>query len=283
MKFAPMNYHYLRYPIKKFLDKVERSPFNSIDLYCSAPQLNLFDYPLLRLIELKKEIEAHHLSVMAMTPENCVYPVNFCTQDDLTRESSIRYYQRAIDTAQFLDCPCVQISTGFGYFDQPREEGWKYCRESLWTLAQYCEKKDVRLLLEELKVTTTNVLITSKDIAKMLEEIESPSIVGMVDMDQMTYAKETIDDYFDNLGDKLQHIHFNDRGHTVPGDGDFPRFFQNRRNLYGMIRVLRFLTLPDMWIFQQRWNEYCRCLTAPYLLSALWTGYRHIRSRFGGC
>lgn len=46
MKFAPMNYHYLRYPIKKFLDKVERSPFNSIDLYCSAPQLNLFDYPL---------------------------------------------------------------------------------------------------------------------------------------------------------------------------------------------------------------------------------------------
>ena len=189
MKFAPMNYHYLRYPIKKFLDKVERSPFNSIDLYCSAPQLNLFDYPLLRLIELKKEIEAHHLSVMAMTPENC---------------------------------PCVQISTGFGYFDQPREEGWKYCRESLWTLAQYCEKKDVRLLLEELKVTTTNVLITSKDIAKMLEEIESPSIVGMVDMDQMTYAKETIDDYFDNLGDKLQHIHFNDRGHTVPGDGDFP-------------------------------------------------------------
>lgn len=206
MKFAPMNYHYLRYPIKKFLDKVERSPFNSIDLYCSAPQLNLFDYPLLRLIELKKEIEAHHLSVMAMTPENCVYPVNFCTQDDLTRESSIRYYQRAIDTAQFLDCPCVQISTGFGYFDQPREEGWKYCRESLWTLAQYCEKKDVRLLLEELKVTTTNVLITSKDIAKMLEEIESPSIVGMVDMDQMTYAKETIDDYFDNLGDKLQHM-----------------------------------------------------------------------------
>ena len=47
------------------------------------------------------------------------------------------------------------------------------------------------------------------------------------------------------------------------------RFFQNRRNLYGMIRVLRFLTLPGMWIFQQRWNECCRCLTAPYLLSAL--------------
>jgi Sugar phosphate isomerases/epimerases len=222
MKFAPMNYHYLRYSIKKFLDKVENSPFDRIDLYCSAPQLNIFDYPLHRLIELDKEIRRRKLSVMAMTPENCTYPVNFCTSDDITRESSMRYYQRAIDTAEFLGCPNVQISTGFGYFDQPREEAWKYCKESMSTLAAYCEKKNVRLFLEELKTTTTNVLITSKDVAQMLKEIGSDTIVGMVDMDQMTYANETVDDWFDNLGEKLQHIHFNDRGHTIPGDGDFP-------------------------------------------------------------
>ena len=69
MKLAPMSYHYVRYPIEKFLDKVERSPFDSIDLYCSAPQLNMFDYPVSRLLELDKSIRRHHLSVMAMTPE----------------------------------------------------------------------------------------------------------------------------------------------------------------------------------------------------------------------
>ena len=157
-----MSYHYVRYPIEKFLDKVERSPFDSIDLYCSAPQLNMFDYPVSRLLELDKSIRRHHLSVMAMTPENCVYPVNFCTQDTLTRESSLRYYQRAIDTAEFLGCPRVQISTGFGYFDAPREEAWNNCRESMAQLAAYAERKHVTLL------------------------------------------------------------HFNDRGHTVPGDADFP-------------------------------------------------------------
>lgn len=222
MKFAPMNYHYLRYSIEKFLDKVAESPFDSIDLYCAAPQLNMFDYSLSKLINLDKEISKRNLSIMAMTPENCTYPVNFCTQDSITRESSIRYYQRAIDSAEFLGCPSIQISTGFGYFDQPAHEAWKYCRESLQQLAAYCERKKVKLFLEELKETTTNVLITSMDIAKMLEEIDSPAIVGMVDMDQMTYAGESVDDYFDNLGDKLQHIHFNDRGHTVPGDSDFP-------------------------------------------------------------
>ena len=83
----------------------------------------------------------------------------------------------------------------------PREEAWKFCRESVGTLAAYAERKGVTLLLEELKVTTTNVLITSKDLAKMIAEIDSPAVVGMVDMDQMTYAGETIDDYFANLGD----------------------------------------------------------------------------------
>ena len=112
MKFAPMNYHYLRYSLKKFLDKVEQSVFNSIDLYCSAPQFNIFDYSLFSLLELEKEIRRRDLSAMAMTPENCTYPVNFCTQDRGTRESSIRYYQRAIDTAEFLGCHKVQISTG---------------------------------------------------------------------------------------------------------------------------------------------------------------------------
>lgn len=57
---------------------------------------------------------------------------------------------------------------------------------------------------------------------RMIEEIGSSHIHGMVDLDQMTYAEESIDDYMDNLGAQLVHVHFNDRGHTVPGDGDFP-------------------------------------------------------------
>ena len=119
MKFAPMNYHYLRYPLTKFLDKVERSPFDSIDLYCSAPQLNLFNHPLSHLLELDGELRRRHLSVAAMTPENCVYPVNFCTQDRITRESSLRYYQRAIDTAEFLGCPGCRSAPASGTLMPP--------------------------------------------------------------------------------------------------------------------------------------------------------------------
>ncbi len=91
---------------------------------------------------------------------------------------------------------------------------------SSWVLI--VRKKNVELMLEELKVTTTNVLIKSSDLKRMIEETGSSHIHGMVDLDQMTYAEESIDDYMDNLGAQLVHVHFNDRGHTVPGDGDYP-------------------------------------------------------------
>ena len=114
MKFIPMTLHYLRYSPKQFLDKLERSPFDTFDLYMSAPQLNPFDYALGDLLQLDKEIRRRGLKVYAITPENCTYPCNFATQNRETRESSLRYYQRAIDTAEYLECPNVQISIGFG-------------------------------------------------------------------------------------------------------------------------------------------------------------------------
>lgn len=68
----------------------------------------------------------------------------------------------------------------------------------------------------------SNVINTSQQLANMLREIDSPHLVGMMDIDQMVCCNETPKDYFTKLGNKLQHIHFNDQGHLVPGDGTYP-------------------------------------------------------------
>ena len=108
MKFTLMSYHYLRYPIRKYLDKMERVGLDGIDIYCTGPQLNPFDYSLGALIQLNRDIRDRHLTPYVLTAENCVYPVNLATSDLLTWESTQRYYQRLIDTAQFLECPHIQ-------------------------------------------------------------------------------------------------------------------------------------------------------------------------------
>lgn len=233
MKFIPMTYHYLRYSPKKFLDKLENSPFDTFDLYMSAPSLSGFDYRLKDLIEFAHEVKKRGLKIYAVTPENCTYPCNFATQNEETRESSLRYYQRVIDTAEFLDIPNVQISIGFGYFDAPREEAWANTRECLKLLCEYAKKKGRNIFLEENKKTTTQVLVYSRDLAQMIKEVGYDNIYGMVDTDQMTYAGETLDDYFNNLGDRMAYVHFNDNGHTVPGDGDFPmaKYYQDLKRI----------------------------------------------------
>ena len=97
MKFTLMSYHYLRYPIRKYLDKMERVGLDGIDIYCTGPQLNPFDYSLGALIQLNRDIRDRHLTPYVLTAENCVYPVNLATSDLLTWESTQRYYQRLID------------------------------------------------------------------------------------------------------------------------------------------------------------------------------------------
>ena len=223
MKLLPMNYHYLRYPLSKFLDFVESSPFiQEIDLYCAAPQLDVFHVSLKKLLDVDRELQQRDIQVNTMTPENFAYPVNFCTDDKELTHASLKYYQRAVDIADFLGCPRVQISIGTGYFSEKREESWKRCKENLGLLASYCERKKITLLLEELKTTSSNVINSSAELARILQEVDSPYLKGMMDIDQMAEYGETPRDYFSALGSKLQHIHFNDCGHTVPGDGRYP-------------------------------------------------------------
>lgn len=222
MNWIPMNLHYMRFSPRQYLDKLATSPFDAFDLYMSAPQLNAFDYPLGDLIELDRQIRKRNLQVYCITPENCTYPCNFATQNRETRESSLRYYQRVIDTAEYLGCKNVQISIGFGYFDAPAQEAWNNTRGCLQLLAEYGKKKGVRFFLEENKCTTTQVMVTSDNIAQMINEVGADNIDGMLDIDQMVFAGQTIDEYFVSLGSQMAYVHFIDSGHTVPGDGDYP-------------------------------------------------------------
>lgn len=222
MKFTLMSYHYLRYPLRTYLDKMERSSLDGLDLYCVAPQLNPFDYRLADLIQLDRDIKARHLMPYVLTAENCAYPVNLATSNTLTWESTLRYYQRLIDTAAFLDAPNIQVCPGAGYFDDDAAAGWGRQVEAFQRLTTYASRKGVNIFLETCKATTTNLILTSEDLARFIADVGADNLLGLSDTDQMALAGETIDDYMDNLGAQYGFVHFSDSGHTIPGTGYLP-------------------------------------------------------------
>lgn len=222
MKFTLMSYHYLRYPIRKYLDKMERCELDGIDIYCTGPQLNPFDYALGDLIQLNRDIKDRHLNPYVLTAENCVYPVNLATSDLQTWESTQRYYQRLIDTAQFLECPHIQICPGSGYFDADKESAWNRQVEAVQNLCEYAKKKGVSIFLETCKKATTNLIVTSKELRKFLDDVGAENLIGLSDTDQMSQAGEHITDYINNLGNRYGFVHFSDLNHTIPGTGGLP-------------------------------------------------------------
>lgn len=222
MKFTLMSYHYLRYPIRKYLDKVERSPLDGLDIYCTAPQLNPFDYKLGDLIQLNRDIRNRHLTPYVLTAENCAYPVNFAAANPITWNSTLQYYQRMVDTAAFLDFPHIQVCPGTAYFDGDAREGWARQVEAFQLLTEYARRKGVTIFLETCKATTTNLIVTSSQLNQFITEVGADNLIGLSDTDQMALAGEDINDYMDNLGDKYGFVHFSDAGHTIPGTGGLP-------------------------------------------------------------
>ena len=89
-------------------------------------------------------------------------------------------------------------------------------------LCSYSAKKGVTIFIETCKKTTTNLVVTSKELKRFLDDVGAKNLMGLSDTDQMSQAGEHINDYMDNLGDRYGFVHFSDLNHTIPGTGGLP-------------------------------------------------------------
>ena len=117
------------------------------------------------------------------------------------------------------------MTSGLGYFSEGPEEAWQLSRGSLSRLAMKAERAGILLALEPLRTDESNLVNSLASLQKMLREVSSPVLKGMIDTIPMVLAGETITDYHHALGSDLVHIHFVDgkpRGHLAWGDGVLP-------------------------------------------------------------
>lgn len=225
MRFAAMNFHYVRHTLLSFLDDAVACGFRDVELWAASPHFNIDDINFSMVRHLRRELVARELTLCCITPEQCVYPISLSIQDKTMRRRSMEYFKRTIDIASALSCPMVLVTPGYGYFDRPHDEAWKLCTESLSELASYAEDAGVILPLECLLSTTSNVLNRCDELAKMLQQINSPTLVSVIDFNQMADTGESVKDYCNALGDSLRHVHFIDgmpNGHLALGDGGLP-------------------------------------------------------------
>ena len=141
----------------------------------------------------------------------------------LRTQRSLAYFKHGIELAEVLGCDRMSINSGWGDWDEDREEAWKRSREHLSILAEYAGEHGLVLTMESLRPEESNLVTTVSDAKRMIDEVASPYLQPMVDTTAMGVAGETLEDWFATFGDGAIHeMHFIDGdpyGHLVWGDG----------------------------------------------------------------
>lgn len=224
-RLAAMNIHYFRHSLPHFFDDAAALGFSKIELWAGMPHLSLEDATHEDIKSTERLLRERELGLICLTPEQCLYPINLASEHPGTALRSHAYFQRAMEVAEALTCPQMLVTAGWGYANQPANAAWDRARDHLGDLAHEAQKRGVTLLLEPLSKTESNLIVTSADLARMMDEIGSDQIAAILDLNAMAAAGEMPEEYYSRFGDKLRHVHVCDgtpEGHLAWGDGTLP-------------------------------------------------------------
>lgn len=212
LKLAGMNITYRHFPFQHFLDRVTQLEIDHIELWAGEPHLYVYRSVLGNLRHIRQELKSRNIKVVCYTPEQCVYPYNIAASDQDLRKKSVDYFIENLYAALELGTDMMLMTSGIGDFAVSQEESWKYASDSIHKVCEVAQREGMTIALEPLTRFESNLIIDSKGVKRMLEEIQSPSLKGMIDTVAMQLAGETLEDYFSALPEMC---HF----HLIDGDG----------------------------------------------------------------
>ncbi len=219
---AGMNIHYLNYSLDYFLDAQQRLGFKSLELWCGAPHVWLDHMRYYDAKAIRKKIQDRGLQVHVLTPENCLYPYQVAAKEPEHVQRSFSYFQNGIRLAAELGCSLMEINSGWGYWNEKREEAWKRSADMLSRLAGTAREYGITLVMESLRPEESQIVTNLAQEKEMLHEVDSPYLKPMADLCAVSVAGETLTDWFEAFGEDLKHMHFIDGdpyGHLIWGDG----------------------------------------------------------------
>lgn len=212
MDLAGMNITYRHFPFEHFLDSMTELGVDRIELWAGEPHFHVYRGGLSQVRRIRQELHSRQMRVVCYTPEQCVYPYNLAASDPDLRQKSVDYFIENMYAALELDCSMMLVTSGIGDFHLSEDQSWTYAADSIGRLARVAEQEGVTLALEPLTRFESNLMTDVKGIRKLLDEIRSPALQGMIESVAMHLAGETPEDYFSVLPDLC---HF----HLIDGDG----------------------------------------------------------------
>ena len=209
-RLAIGNFNYRRWSFDYFLDSVKRLGLKNIQLCGCHPHFTMFEAEEFPTKELAAKIKAAGLKVPVIEPEQNFLPLNIAASGEYLREQSIKQIEFFIERAGEFDCDKVTLWPGKAFVNHPHSEGWKNARESVARLCDTAEKYGVTLLMTPVSEFVSDLMKDSETVARMLREVDKPNLKVCLNGSIVGYVGETLDDYFEKFGDKIELVQLSD-------------------------------------------------------------------------
>lgn len=228
-----MNIHWGQWSLDSFLRCQAELGFTGIELWINMPHVYMDRYGYQDAKALRHKIEGYGLKTNVVCPENVVSPYQVNPQEPYLVEPIFDYFKNGIRLGAELGAQYLSINSGWGYWNEDREEAWKRSSDMLSRLADVAQQEGIILTIESLRPQESQLVVTLEDTKRMYDEVSHPNFKIMVDTVAMSVSGETLDQWFEVFGDEIRNMHFidcNPYGHLVWGDGN--------RSLYDWVEIL---------------------------------------------
>nr|MBC8186144.1 sugar phosphate isomerase/epimerase [candidate division KSB1 bacterium] len=163
--------------------------------------------------------------------------LHFTTPDDKVRKKTVAYLDALIDF-------CADLEGEMLIFGSPKQrntvgistdEAKKYFAEGLASVADHAQQRGVKVLLEHLDHTQTDVVNTLAEAKAIVDEVNHPAIQMMFDFHNTADETEPFDVLIKKFYDNIFHVHVQEMDGKHLGQGnaanDFVKAFQLLKDL----------------------------------------------------
>ena len=223
-RLSVLNLHYNNYTLDYFLDCQQELGVKCVELLAAHQGLWLDDHGYQDPVPIKEKLDDHGLTCPVFTPENCSYGYQFAAKEPELKERCFRYFSNGIKFGHELGATILEANSGWGYWNEPEEEGFKRSVEMFQRLSEVAAENDMMIACESLRPQESLIGWRIDQIKHLFDDVNHPNFNVMIDLTAMSVAGETIQQWFDTFGtENIIHSHFQDcnpYGHFVWGDGN---------------------------------------------------------------
>ena len=207
MKYSFLTYLFCRYPLEYSFKMASAYGFDGIEIWGARPQAYAYDLDSREIAAINSMKRRYNVEISMYTPEILAYPYNLASTLSKEREETKAYLRRALEVTAELDAGRMLVTIPHSGFTTPLATSWKWAAEGLRSLCDFAERLHVKIVLESLSPSESNLITTADSVREMIRCVGSPALSTMMDIVPPTIANEPLALYLepDDMG--LDYIH----------------------------------------------------------------------------